>query len=109
MSDLADQAMSLETARKHPRLMRDGEPVPKGTFIRWVYSGVRGHRLQTELLGGKRVVRISAIEAFLAALCGRPILQAGAEAQAESKKKHAAAARASHARKRARRAPAEVG
>ena len=36
-----------------------------GTVHRWVHSGVRGRRLPSVLVGGRRYVRISDLEAFL--------------------------------------------
>lgn len=52
---------------------------------RWVLHGVRGHKLPTILIGGRRYVLRQDLEAFLAAGESRPIHQQQAmEARAEA-------------------------
>jgi hypothetical protein len=51
------------------RRIRPERPVHVSTIHRW-RKGVRGHRLETTLVGGRRYVRLSQLEAFIAALSG---------------------------------------
>ncbi len=42
------------------------------TLHRWISKGVRGHRLKSVMIGGRRMVLIEDLEHFLAALNGEP-------------------------------------
>jgi hypothetical protein len=71
--------LSIEQARHHPDASQKAgangatEPVPHGTIIRWIYTGVRGVKLETEMRGGRRVIFPSALRRFHQQLSGKPV------------------------------------
>lgn len=46
------------------------------TLHRWRQKGVRGHVLQTVMVGGRRFIPLKSLEDFVAALSGGPIVTA---------------------------------
>jgi hypothetical protein len=54
----------------HARELIPGRPAIQ-TLHRWRLRGIRGHKLETILIGGKRFTSIEAIERFSAALSGQ--------------------------------------
>lgn len=57
------QALTLRQAR----MLLPGQPA-RSTISRWVHQGVRGVRLATFLVGGRRYTTREAIERFVAVL-----------------------------------------
>jgi hypothetical protein len=65
---LEEQVTGLaEAARLLPQLRR-GRPVSPSTIYRWIESGVNGIRLETAMLGGRRVTSKEALLRFFARL-----------------------------------------
>lgn len=60
--------IGLNTARKLPSLLRDGNRPDLSTLWRWAMRGCRGQRLQTWFIGGRRVTTEAAVNDFLARL-----------------------------------------
>lgn len=67
---MQDDLMSLGKASRCAELCVDGRGVHPATIARWATRGVRGVRLQTTRLGGRRLVTIAAIRDFLDQLNG---------------------------------------
>jgi hypothetical protein len=58
-----------QACRRLPRRRRD-RPTHPATICRWATAGLRGHRLETALVGGMRVTSLEALSRFFAALSG---------------------------------------
>ena len=56
----SDERLSLNEVAKHLK-------VHVATVHRWIFQGVRGKRLKSFLIGGRRYVAISALDDFLQA------------------------------------------
>jgi hypothetical protein len=69
---------------EHDRLLSFREAaamLPSGgvnlsTLHRWRQKGVRGHVLQTVMVGGRRYIPLRSLEDFVAALSGGPVVTA---------------------------------
>lgn len=75
----SDPLLSFAEAGRH---IRPGRPPHVSTFHRWT-KGVRGCRLETILVGGRRYVRLSQLNSFIAALSG-PVPLPTAQVQRKS-------------------------
>lgn len=64
---LSEPPLSLKEAA---RRVRPSRPVSIPTIVRWVTSGVRGTKLESALLGGRRVTTEAALGRFLKRLNG---------------------------------------
>lgn len=63
----AETLISLSDARKLPLLRRNGGKSPDiSTLVRWALRGVRGRKLQTILVGGRRFTSAEAVARFVA-------------------------------------------
>jgi len=67
--------IDVENERLRP-LNRASAVVPShphtSTIVRWALRGVRGHRLETVVIGGRRYTSVEAIERFISALSNEP-------------------------------------
>jgi len=54
--------ISMSQAAASPLLLK---PVHESTVIRWVRSGIKGQKLKTWLVAGRRVTTANALEDFL--------------------------------------------
>src|SRR3954452_1213428 len=59
-----------KAARRLPRLRND-RPVNVSTVWRWATKGLRGHRLETAMVGGVRVTSDEALREFFASVNGQ--------------------------------------
>ena len=62
----------LLSFREAGRYLRPERPIHASAFFRWMRGGVRGRVLSTTLVGGRRYVRLSQLQAFIADLSGEP-------------------------------------
>lgn len=68
MIDLeAEQVLSFKQAAELVP-WPDGRKPSHETIRRWASRGVRGHKLESVLIGGRRVTTLEAIQRFLASL-----------------------------------------
>ena len=54
--------ISMSQAAASPRLLK---PVHESTVVRWFRIGIKGQKLQTWLVAGRRVTTANALEDFL--------------------------------------------
>ena len=59
--------ISLREAAGSPHLLK---PVHESTVIRWFRIGIKGQKLETWLIAGRRVTTSQALEDFLARVAG---------------------------------------
>jgi hypothetical protein len=62
--------IGTKVARGDPLLTsaRGGKMIPDATFDRWMYRGVRGIRLESVMIGGRRAVSRAALKRFVEAV-----------------------------------------
>jgi len=68
MIDITKEA--LVTFNEAAKFLPDGRRPSAVTWWRWAQKGIRGHRLETVMAGGRRMTSAEAVIRFFAALSG---------------------------------------
>jgi len=64
------QTEKLITFNEAAKFLPDGRRPSAATWWRWAQKGIRGHRLETVMAGGRRMTSAEAVVRFFSALSG---------------------------------------
>jgi hypothetical protein len=70
---LKEQPVTLAKATRMSQLRRDGRSPHVSQLYRWTGRGIRGHVLESVVIGGARCTTSEAVDRWIAALSGEPV------------------------------------